>query len=93
MNCWYLCGDDDDDDGGGGGGDRLLRPENRLLSTLGVKMPYELVVGLNGRIWIKATPARSAVLIMRAIHTLHNCNDNLRPRIEQMMLEMGDHHE
>ncbi|GAA6012839.1 hypothetical protein JCM11491_006195 [Sporobolomyces phaffii] len=32
----------------------LLSPKNPLLSQLGSKFPFEVAVGMNGRIWVKA---------------------------------------
>lgn len=34
---------------------RLLSPKNPLLSQLGSKFPFEVAVGMNGRIWVKGT--------------------------------------
>ncbi|GAA5935445.1 exosome non-catalytic core subunit RRP40 [Sporobolomyces koalae] len=33
----------------------LLSPKNPLLSKLGSKFPFEVAVGMNGRIWVKAS--------------------------------------
>lgn len=34
---------------------RLLSPKNPILSQLGSKFPFEVAVGMNGRIWVKAS--------------------------------------
>lgn len=33
---------------------RLLSPSNPLLSTWGARLPFEVAVGMNGRVWLKA---------------------------------------
>lgn len=33
---------------------RLLAPKNPILSRLGAKFPFEIAVGMNGRVWVKA---------------------------------------
>ncbi|GAA5836000.1 hypothetical protein JCM11251_006623 [Rhodosporidiobolus azoricus] len=33
----------------------LLSPQNPLLSKLGASFPFEIAVGMNGRVWIKAS--------------------------------------
>lgn len=32
---------------------RLLAPRNPLLATWGAKLPFEIAVGMNGRVWVK----------------------------------------
>ncbi|GJN91370.1 hypothetical protein Rhopal_004391-T1 [Rhodotorula paludigena] len=32
----------------------LLAPKNPILSTLGARFPFEVAVGMNGRVWVKA---------------------------------------
>lgn len=34
--------------------DSLLAPKNPTLSKLGAKFPFEIAVGMNGRVWVKA---------------------------------------
>ncbi|BGP49197.1 exosome non-catalytic core subunit rrp40 [Rhodotorula kratochvilovae] len=33
---------------------RLLAPKNALLQQLGARFPFEVAVGMNGRVWVKA---------------------------------------
>ncbi|GAA5872822.1 hypothetical protein JCM16303_006844 [Sporobolomyces ruberrimus] len=37
----------------------LLSPKNPLLSKLGSKFPFEVAIGMNGRIWVKSSAATS----------------------------------
>lgn len=33
---------------------RLLSPKNPILPKLGAQFPFEVAVGMNGRVWVKA---------------------------------------
>ncbi|XP_050311144.1 exosome complex component RRP40 [Anthonomus grandis grandis] len=44
----------------------LLNPENPLLRTIARKFPYEIVIGVNGKVWIKANQARDVLVLCRA---------------------------
>ena len=48
----------------------LLTPDCAALHALGRQLPFELVVGLNGLVWVRAAPGPAQVL-----HTLlvRNC--------------------
>lgn len=45
----------------------LLHPACAVLSSLGRHFPYELAVGLNGRVWVKADTTKRTTLIVNAI--------------------------
>lgn len=45
----------------------LLSPAYPLLSTAGNLFPFEVAIGLNGRVWIKADDVPRTVLLARAI--------------------------
>ena len=51
----------------------LAQPPCPLLATLGAKIAFELVVGQNGRAWVKAGTARDTVLVAAALPATH-CN-------------------
>ncbi|GAA5861215.1 hypothetical protein JCM1840_003118 [Sporobolomyces johnsonii] len=38
----------------------LLSPKNPILPRLGAKFPFEVAVGMNGRVWVKAATATSS---------------------------------
>ena len=47
---------------------RLLSPEgNETLEELGRIFKFELVIGFNGRIWIKAKDSRNTIIVANAI--------------------------
>lgn len=46
---------------------KLLRPDNALLQRLGELCPFEMAVGMNGRVWVDAKPAARCVLLANAM--------------------------
>ncbi|CAG9763233.1 unnamed protein product [Ceutorhynchus assimilis] len=50
----------------------LLNAENPLLRTLGKKFPYEIVIGVNGRAWIKANQAKDVLTICKTFEVAKN---------------------
>ncbi|KAI5637308.1 KH domain-containing protein [Phthorimaea operculella] len=46
---------------------KILNPSCRLLESLKNEWPFELAVGLNGRIWIKANSMRETIALGNAI--------------------------
>ncbi|XP_064117112.1 exosome complex component RRP40-like [Macrobrachium nipponense] len=49
---------------------KIVDPENPFLLTIGKKINYTIVVGFNGRVWIKAKSQREKVAIMNAFTLL-----------------------
>ena len=45
----------------------LMEPDCPVLRHLGELIPYEVAVGLNGRVWIKAENASNTILVSNAI--------------------------
>lgn len=45
----------------------LMEPDCPVLRCLGELIPYEVAVGLNGRVWIKAQNASNTILVSNAI--------------------------
>ncbi|CAB3384802.1 Hypothetical predicted protein [Cloeon dipterum] len=46
---------------------KLLRPECPLLEALGKQLAFELVVGLNGRVWLRTGSVRETLLVADAV--------------------------
>lgn len=46
---------------------RLLNPTNLLLHTLAAQIPFEIAVGLNGRIWFKSPSVSETIALKRVI--------------------------
>ena len=53
---------------------RLLNPDCTLLKSLGKGIPFEIAVGLNGRIWIKAKSVNQTLALARAISLSEHMN-------------------
>ena len=47
----------------------LAQPPCPLLAALGAKVAFELVVGQNGRAWVKAASAKETVLVASALQS------------------------
>lgn len=46
---------------------RLLSIDSELLRTLGRKFPYEVAIGVNGRVWINARSCTDVMTVVRAL--------------------------
>lgn len=57
------------------------------MKTLGLKFPFEVAVGLNGRVWVKGRSNRETVAVVNAILACeHMSND----QIKVMCLKLSD---
>lgn len=60
----------------------LLDPRCAVLACLGELLPYEVAVGMNGRVWVKAGTAREMVFVANAIQN----SESMRvPEIKAMV--------
>ncbi|KAL1497243.1 hypothetical protein ABEB36_008236 [Hypothenemus hampei] len=50
----------------------LLNVSNPLLGTLTKKFPYEIVIGLNGKVWMKANKAKDILTMCRVFEASEN---------------------
>jgi len=46
---------------------RLLAPESGLLAALGASTPFEVAVGMNGRVWVRARSVRETICLAQAV--------------------------
>ena len=46
---------------------RLLNPKCQLLKQLGKGISFEIAVGMNGRIWLKAKSVRQTLAVAKAL--------------------------
>lgn len=65
--------------------DRLLQPRCFILSRLGKNFKFELCIGQNGRIWLRAMSARDTVMLMTAIRHSFGMSD---VHVEAMVSKM-----
>ena len=49
------------------GNRKLLSPDSNLLPTLGQQIPFEIAVGMNGRVWVRARSVKETVCIANAV--------------------------
>jgi exosome complex component RRP40 len=48
---------------------KLLAPESGLLAALGAATPFEVAVGMNGRVWVRARSVRETVCLAQAVES------------------------
>lgn len=69
---------------------KLLNPECPLFKLLGKNQAYELAVGLNGKIWIKARSVQETIAVANAIlaaeYTIPTEMNKLCAKIEKTLL-------
>lgn len=54
---------------------QLLDVENPLLRTLGKKFPFEIAIGMNGKVWINAKKAKDVLNLMNALLAAEHQSD------------------
>lgn len=53
----------------------LLNIENPLLRTLGKRIPFEIAIGVNGKVWLKCKESKSMLTIIKAFEAAEKCLD------------------
>ncbi|XP_055374572.1 exosome complex component RRP40 [Condylostylus longicornis] len=66
---------------------KILRPGCPLLEALKIEVPYEIAVGMNGRIWIKGNNIKETIAIGNAILMAEYASDE---KIRQMCENIGN---
>ncbi|KAJ8371664.1 hypothetical protein AAFF_G00303400 [Aldrovandia affinis] len=51
---------------------RLLAPQSELVKELDRAFPFEMVVGLNGRVWVKAQSTQHMLILASLLETCEN---------------------
>jgi exosome complex component RRP40 len=64
---------------------QLLARNCAVLKYLGKKVPYEIAVGLNGRVWIKSQTCRHTILVANTIKLSENLPEE---QVEELVAEM-----
>jgi exosome complex component RRP40 len=62
-----------------------LAPNSRTLLALGKHIPYEIAVGMNGRIWVNSSNVESIILVANAIQNSEYLN---KDQVEQMIAKI-----
>jgi len=66
---------------------KLLNPECALLTSLGKSIQFEIAVGMNGRVWIRAKTVKETICLANAI----DCAEYMsNPEIEAMCGKLVD---
>ena len=57
---------------------RLLAPQSEIVADLSGLFPCELVVGLNGRVWVKAKSTQQTLILANLLESCENMTSNQR---------------
>ncbi|XP_067677980.1 exosome complex component RRP40-like [Haliotis asinina] len=66
---------------------KVLSPQCALSKTLGKHLPYEMTVGMNGRIWVRGRSTNQTIAIANAISVAEHMTD---PQIKAMVKRLAD---
>ena len=55
---------------------RLLRPDYLVLHLIGKHFPFEVTVGVNGRVWIKSHGILNTIAVANAIEKSEHMTDD-----------------
>ena len=61
---------------------KLLSKHCVLLTTLGKQIPYEIAVGMNGRIWIRGKNVRDTICLGKLSSTAHRIIQRIQRRVK-----------
>ncbi|KAG0175329.1 exosome non-catalytic core subunit rrp40 [Apophysomyces sp. BC1034] len=65
---------------------KLLDPSTPILSLLGEQFPYEMAVGMNGRVWVNSNNHKDTILISNAIqNSEYLSEDECRTMVESLL--------
>ncbi|XP_058654139.1 exosome complex component RRP40 [Onychostoma macrolepis] len=57
---------------------RLLVPQSEIIKDLEKIFPFELVVGMNGRVWVKAKTVQQTLIVTNLLETCENMTSQQR---------------
>ncbi|XP_023329231.1 exosome complex component RRP40 [Eurytemora carolleeae] len=66
---------------------KMLSPDSVLLSTLGKSIQFEVAVGMNGRVWVRARTVKETICLANAIDCSEFMNNS---EIEAMCSKLTD---
>lgn len=55
---------------------KILNPKCRLLKILGSEIPYDIAVGMNGKLWLKTKSIKETIAVGNAILTAEHLPDD-----------------
>ena len=65
----------------------LLSPDCPVLKYLGKKIPYEIAVGMNGRVWINSQSCKHTILVANTIQRAESLSDDQTAELVKQMIE------
>ena len=66
---------------------KLLAPDSGLLTMLGASTPFEVAVGMNGRVWLRARSVRETMLLAQAV----DCSEHMtKQEVETMCSKLAE---
>jgi len=66
---------------------RILATQSELLQRLGKALPYEIAVGLNGRVWLNGRSTNETLALANAINGAEWLNDR---QVKDMIRKLSD---
>ncbi|CEG70906.1 hypothetical protein RMATCC62417_06723 [Rhizopus microsporus] len=68
---------------------RLLNPNTPMLTLLGEHFPFEIAVGMNGRVWINSEEPKVTILIANAIqHSEYLSEEECRQMVKDLISKL-----
>jgi exosome complex component RRP40 len=65
---------------------KLLAEPSPVLKALGARLKYECVVGVNGRVWVKAADVAQTIIVVNAVrNSEYMSEEQCRQMVEQML--------
>ncbi len=72
---------------------KLLSADCVLLTSLGDRLPFEIAVGMNGRVWVRARSARDTICVANAIAAAeYMTNEEIKKMVAKLADAMQAHH-
>ncbi|KTF90079.1 hypothetical protein cypCar_00024548 [Cyprinus carpio] len=66
---------------------RLLAPQSEIIKDLEKIFPFELVVGMNGRVWVKAKTVQQTLIVTNLLETSENMTSQQRQTLFKRVAE------
>ncbi|CAM4616678.1 unnamed protein product [Leuciscus chuanchicus] len=66
---------------------RLLAPQSEIVKDLEKIFPFELVVGMNGRVWVKAKTVQQTLIVANLLETCENMTSQQRQTLFRRVAE------
>lgn len=68
---------------------RLLSPQSEIVKELGKLFPFEMVLGMNGRVWVKAKSVQHTLIVANLLDSCENMTAQQRQALFRRVAEGG----